>query len=239
MKQTEVSGTPVAIITGGGTGLGLAAGIELRNRGYRVVAVGLDTEPEIEGTGIKFKKIDIMDQDAMADLANTEQRVDALINAAGIILHEGREHTLQGFQTVVDVNLNGTYLTCNLFRDALARSQGCVVNVASMWSYFGSPRNPGYSASKGAVVSLTRSLAVGYAAEKIRVNAVAPGWIETRMSVDALSDPSRCDALRQRVPLDFWGKPYDIAKAVAFLVSSDARYITGVTLPVDGGFSVA
>lgn len=239
MSNTENTSSPVAIVTGGGTGLGLATGIELRSRGYRVIAVGLDTEPEFDGSGIEFVKMDVTDKTALQALAKREPRVDVLVNAAGIILHEGREHTDDGFERVVDVNLNGTYAVCALFRDALAQSKGSVVNFASMWSYFGSPRNPAYSASKGAVVALTRSLAVAYAAQQIRVNAVAPGWIETRMSVAALNDPDRAPALRQRVPLAYWGQPYDIAKAAAFLVSTDARYITGVTLPVDGGYSAA
>ncbi|NYT84445.1 SDR family NAD(P)-dependent oxidoreductase [Pollutimonas harenae] len=239
MTSKEVNTTPLAIVTGGGTGLGLASGIELRKRGYRVIAVGLDTEPELDGTGIEFIKASVTDEAAMRELADKEVRVDVLVNAAGIIQHEGREHTLQGFGQVVDVNLNGTFMACTLFRDALAQTEGSIVNFASMWSYFGSPRNPGYSASKGAVVSLTRSLAVAYAPQKIRVNAVAPGWIETRMSVAALTDPERGPAIGQRVPLGFWGKPYDVAKAAVFLASADARYITGVILPVDGGFSVA
>ena len=231
--------SPVAIVTGGGTGLGLASGLELRSRGYRVVAIGLDTEPELEGSGIEFIKGSVTDEAVMRELAAKETEVDVLVNAAGIIKHEGREHTVEGFEQVMNVNLNGTFMACTLFRDALAKTQGSIVNFASMWSYFGSGRNPGYSASKGAVVSLTRSLAVAYAAQQVRVNAVAPGWIETRMSTAAFSDPERGPAIKQRVPLGFWGKPYDIAKTVAFLASGDARYITGVTVPIDGGYSVA
>lgn len=239
MTALENISEKVALITGGGTGLGLATGIELRRRGYRVVALGIDTEPELTGSGIDFIQADITDEASVRAVAKRESRVDALINAAGIILHGGREHEIAGFSKVIQVNLIGTQMACVLFRDALARASGSVVNFASMWSYFGSPRNPGYSASKGAVASLTRSLAVAYADEKIRVNAVAPGWIETRMSATAFNDPVRSAALLDRIPLKHWGKPIDVAKAAAFLVSDDARYITGVTLPIDGGFSVA
>lgn len=233
------SSYPFALITGGGTGLGLACGLELRARGHRVLALGLDTEPELEGSGIEFRQMDITDERAMQVVAECESRVDVLVNAAGIILHQGREHSVDGFRKVVDVNLNGSQLACVLFRKALASARGNIVNFASMWSYFGSPNNPAYSASKGAIVALTRSLAVGYAAEGIRVNAVAPGWIDTRMSVNAFSDPERSASIRKRLPLNAWGAPVDIAKAVAFLASTDARYITGVTLPVDGGYSIA
>ncbi|MDB6002737.1 MAG: short-chain dehydrogenase/reductase [Rhizobacter sp.] len=239
MTNLPNSTARVAIITGGGTGLGLASGLELRARGYRVVALGLDTEPELEGSGIEFERMDITDEAAIGAVAQREASVHVLVNAAGIILHEGREHTISGFRKVVDVNLNGTQLACLLFRKALAAGQGSIVNFASMWSYFGSPRNPAYSASKGAIVSLTRSLAVGFAEDGIRVNAVAPGWIDTRMSVAAFSDPERSATIKKRLPAGKWGKPVDIAKAVAFLTSDDASYINGVTLPVDGGYSVA
>lgn len=230
---------PVAIITGGGTGLGLATGIELGTRGYRVIALGLDTEPELAGSGIEFRKMDITDAASLEAVALQTPRLDILVNAAGIILHDNAEHAVPGFRRVVDINLFGTQLSCVVFRDALRAAAGNIVNFASMWSFFGSPRNPGYAASKGAVVSLTKSLAAGYAADRIRVNAVAPGWIQTRMSGAAFADPVRSAALLQRLPAGEWGMPVDVAKAVGFLSSADARYITGVTLPVDGGYSIA
>ena len=235
-SNTMTSGTPsVPLITGGGTGLGLATGLELRARGHGVIALGLDTEPELEGSCIEFHSLDITDERAMRQVTAGLTQVQVLVNAAGIIQHGGAEFTIDGFRKVVDVNLSGTQLACLLLRPALAAARGSIVNFASMWSYFGSPRNPAYSASKGAIVSLTRSLAVAYAADGIRVNAVAPGWIETRMSESAFSDESRSREIKKRLPAGFWGKPFDIAKAAAFLASADARYITGVTLPVDGG----
>lgn len=231
--------TRCAVVTGGGTGLGLATALELHSRGYAVTAFGLDTEPELEGSGIAFERLDVTDETLMRAAAARFEQADVLVNAAGIILHEGRELASEGFRKVLDVNLHGTHLACMLFRAALRAARGNIINFASMWSYFGSERNPGYSSSKGAVVSLTRSLAVGFAADGIRVNAVAPGWIETRMSVAAFSDPERSQAIRKRIPAGGWGKPVDVAKAAAFLASPEARYITGVTLPVDGGYSIA
>jgi NAD(P)-dependent dehydrogenase (short-subunit alcohol dehydrogenase family) len=228
-----------AVITGGGTGLGLAVGLELRSRGWNVIALGLDTEPGLENSGIDFVRMDITDEAALRKIAAGLPSVDLLANAAGIILHEGKEHTTEGFRKVVDVNLHGTNLACVVFRQSLAASGGSIINFASMWSNFGSARNPGYSASKGAVVSLTRALAVAYAPEGVRVNAIAPGWIDTRMSVNAFTDPERSGPILKRLPMGRWGQPSDIGKAAAFLASKDAGYVTGIILPVDGGYSIA
>lgn len=234
-----MSTEPVALITGGGTGLGLATGLELKLRGFRVIALGLDVEPELKDSGIEFHRVDVTDDRVMAESISSVKRLDVLVNAAGIILRGGSEFELDGFRKVVDVNLHGTYLACQLLRSALAAAKGNIINFASMWSIFGSGRNPGYSASKGGVASLTRALAVAYAPEQIRVNAIAPGWIETRMSQAAFSDADRSVAIKQRLPLGHWGKPSDVAKVAAFLASADARYVTGVMLPVDGGYSIA
>lgn len=237
--MTHAQDDRLAIITGGGTGLGLATGLELRRRHWRVLALGLDTEPGLEGSGIEFERMDITDAEALGAVARRTPRLHLLANAAGIILHDEREHTVEGFRRVVDVNLHGTQLACTLLRPALAAAGGSILNFASMWSRFGSGRNPGYSASKGAVEALTRALAVAYAAQGVRVNAIAPGWIDTRMSVNAFSDPERAGPILKRLPAGHWGQPSDIAKAAAFLASDDAGYITGVTLPVDGGYSIA
>jgi NAD(P)-dependent dehydrogenase (short-subunit alcohol dehydrogenase family) len=238
-EMNQNTSRKIAIVTGGGTGLGLASALEFQRLGYRVIALGLDIEPELEGSGVEFEKLDISDEKAMQDVADRFSQINLLVNSAGIILHEGKELTVPGFRKVVDVNLHGTHLACLMFHKALAARRGSIVNFASMWSFFGSANNPGYSASKGAVVSLTRSLAVGFAPDGVRVNAVAPGWIETRMSQKAFNDPERSGSIQKRIPIGCWGKPVDIAKAVAFLASDDARYITGVILPIDGGYSVA
>ncbi|UZG44401.1 SDR family NAD(P)-dependent oxidoreductase [Caldimonas thermodepolymerans] len=239
MSNPTTSAIRTALVTGGGTGLGLALGLELKARGWQVLAIGMDTEPGLKDSGIEFERMDVTDEASLVALAARLPRLDLLANAAGIILHEGREHTSEGFRKVVDVNLVGTQLACYVFRDRLKVAGGSIINFASMWSYFGSGRNPGYSASKGAVMSLTKALAVAYAGDGIRVNAIAPGWIDTRMSVNAFSDPERAGPILQRLPAGRWGQPSEVAKAAAFLASEDASYITGVTLPVDGGYSIA
>jgi NAD(P)-dependent dehydrogenase (short-subunit alcohol dehydrogenase family) len=226
----------VAIVTGGGSGIGRACAEKLAATGYRVVCAGLDQESAWP-PAIEFVRLDVTDEKAITDFAAGFTAVSALVNCAGMILHEGKEFTADGFRRVIDVNLVGTQLVTLALRPALAAARGSVVNLASMFSYFGSPRNPAYAASKGAIVQITRSHAVAFAAEGIRVNAVAPGWIDTRLAAGAISNPERSPAIMARLPMRRWGTPSDVADVVAFLVSNDARYVTGAVLPIDGGYS--
>ena len=151
----------------------------------------------------------------------------------------GREHHPKDFAKVLDVNLTGTMRVCSACRPLLAASQGCVVNTASMLSFFGSGPAPGYSASKGGVAQLTKSLAIAWAESGVRVNAIAPGWIETPLTAPLVEDPLRRQAIIDRTPMRRWGRPEDVTGAVLFLCSPAAAFITGVVLPVDGGYCVA
>lgn len=239
MSDTHPAAPRAAVVTGGATGLGLACSKRLLALGYRVHALGRDVEEEIHDPNFSYRDLDVTDRAAVAGFAAGFDGLDALVNAAGIIVHDGAEFTPDGFQRVMDVNVAGTQLMCMALRDALLARRGSIVNFASMWSVFGSGRNPAYATSKGAVQALTRSLAVAWGGQGVRVNAVAPGWVRTRMSVRAMSDPDRAGPLLARIPMGRWGDPSEVADVVGFLLSHEARYVNGTMIPVDGGYAVA
>lgn len=229
------------LVTGGTSGIGRAIALAFASAGCQVTATGL-TADEVRSLGgesstILARQLDVTQPDEVAAVVGQCERLDVLVNAAGTILRGGQEHDPAGFARVIDVNLNGMMRVCAAARPKLATSRGCVINIASMLSFFGSGLVPGYSASKGGVVQLTKSLAIGWAAEGVRVNAIAPGWIETPLTAPLYQDPARRAAILARTPLARWGRPEDVAGAALFLASPAAAFITGVALPVDGGYS--
>jgi NAD(P)-dependent dehydrogenase (short-subunit alcohol dehydrogenase family) len=231
-----------ALVTGGSRGIGLAAAQALCEAGYEVTATGIDAA-EIasmpKSAGLRAVVLDVCDQDAIKALLASFDRLDALVNCAGLIRRGGAEFDPATFAEVLDVNLTGTMRVCMAAKPLLAASRGAVVNTASMLSFFGGPAVPAYSASKGGVAQLTKSLAVAWAADGIRVNAVAPGWIATELTRPLYMDAERADPILQRTPMRRWGAPEDVAGPIVFLCSEAARFITGVILPVDGGYAAA
>jgi NAD(P)-dependent dehydrogenase (short-subunit alcohol dehydrogenase family) len=231
----------VALITGGARGIGFGVAEALLQSGYHVVVTGL-SDDEVAAVPARDKllayQLDVTDDQAVADVIAKQSRLDALINCAGMILRGGTEYEIASFQKVMDVNLTGTMRMCLAAREKLGASgHGVIINTASMLSYFGGPLTPAYAASKGAIVQLTKSLAVAWADEGIRVNAIAPGWIETDLTRGAREDAARSQAILARTPMKRWGIPADIGGVVAHLCSDEARFITGAVIPIDGGYS--
>ncbi|GAA5541566.1 MULTISPECIES: SDR family NAD(P)-dependent oxidoreductase [Brucella/Ochrobactrum group] len=226
-----------AVITGGGTGIGLATSRFLLSQGWRVIAGGMDKEEPLP-EGLEFIQTDVTNTDDLDRLMNSAERIDALINCAGII-RQAREWQAAEFHKVLEVNLTASLAAATAAREKLLAAKGSIVNIASMWSWFGSANAPAYAASKGGIVALTRSLAVAWGREGIRCNAIAPGWVNTRMGAGAKNDPSRGPAITARIPLGRWAEPEEIAEVIGFLISPAARYINGALLPVDGGYSIA
>ena len=234
----------VALVSGGTSGIGAAIAEALAACGATVTVTGAtDAEAETARAEPAFlcreaHALDVRDAAAIAAFMGAMSRLDILVNCAGVI-RRGAEHNPAVFAEVLNINLTGTMRLCAAARPLLAQTQGCIVNTASVLAYFGGGLVPGYSASKGGVAQLTKSLAIAYAADKIRVNAVAPGWVATKLTQALQDDPGRSAAILARTPLGRWGKPVDIAGTVVFLCSPAASFVTGAIMPVDGGYLVS
>ena len=243
MKRMKKDTLPLAVVVGGSSGIGAAIAQALQVSGRQVIATGA-TDGEVQRAvndpamqHVQVRQLDVRNNEAIQSLFAELPRLDVLVNCAGVI-RRGAELDPAVFAEVLDINLNGTMRCCTAARPLLAQSRGCIINTASMLSFFGGGLVPAYSASKGGVAQLTKSLAIAYAAEGIRVNAVAPGWIATPLTQALQDDPERSGAILGRTPLGRWGKPDDVADPVVFLASPAARFITGVILPVDGGYLI-
>lgn len=230
------------VVTGGTGGIGGAVATAFANAGARVVATGWG-EAELEQrrsdpdfTNIEIAALDVRDDLAVQEFAAGIAQLDVLVNCAGISVRED-PFSVAAFQRNYDINMLGTLRMCTAFLPQLeASGAGAIVNTASMNSFLGTATAPGYAASKGALAQATKSMAIAWAPRSIRVNAVAPGWIRTPMSRDAVSAPEFVSRVEQRTPMGSWGEPEHLTGPVLFLASPAAAWVTGVILPVDGGY---
>ena len=244
----------VAVVTGGNGGIGLGIARGLAQAGAAIAVVGRNAEKNraaIDGIqrdfGVRAVAVptDVTFEADAAEMvrATAKQlgRVDILVNNAGINIRKPpQEVTVDEWHQVMDSNLTSV-LICSKAAFAAMRETGGgkIVNIGSMTSIFGVPFAPAYAASKGGVVQLTKSLAIAWAQFNIQVNCILPGWIETDLTNRARQEvPGLYERVLARTPQGRWGKPDDLAGAAVFLASRASDFVTGVSLPVDAGYSI-
>jgi NAD(P)-dependent dehydrogenase (short-subunit alcohol dehydrogenase family) len=239
----------VALVTGAGSGIGRATAVRLATEGARVACADLagerarETAKIIAGAGgdAVALEADVTDERACARMTDEALarfgRLTTLVNSAGVRPEAlDRAPPPAEFKRVSDVNLTGTYLMSRAALPALADVGGAITNLASIYGLVGGSLSPAYAASKGAVVNLTRQMAIQWA-PAVRVNCVCPGVIETPMTRALLDDAGWRDAILLKYPLRRFGQPDEVAAAILYLSSDEAAFVTGVALPVDGGYT--
>jgi NAD(P)-dependent dehydrogenase (short-subunit alcohol dehydrogenase family) len=241
----------VVVVTGGGSGIGRATAYRVARDGAAVAVLdrsddgARETVAVIEGAGgaAIAVTVDVADdhavEQAVARTVRELGRVSGVVTAAGIFhgpdLRPAHEVTVDDFRRVLDVNLVGTFSTVKHALPHLVDGGGAIVTIASTAALRGHGFGAGYTASKGGVDALTRLLAVQYGPHGVRANCVCPGGVDTPMTAGAFSTDEAVGRARRAIPLGRYAQPDDIADVVAFLLSDDARYVTGRTLPVEGG----
>jgi len=239
----------VAIVTGGNAGIGLGIAAGLAQAGAVLVIAGRRADKnaaavaELEPLGGKAIGVmtDVQDEASVQAMVKAAVdafgRVDILVNNAGINIRKApQDYTLEEWQRVLQTNLTGVFLCAReVYPHMVKAGGGKIINIGSMTSIFGSSVAPAYSASKGGVVQLTKSLANFWAKDNIQVNAILPGWIHTDLT--ASTAPGRYDAIRSRIPHGRWGEPQELAGTAVYLASAASDYVNGVALPVDGGYT--
>jgi 3-oxoacyl-[acyl-carrier protein] reductase len=234
MIRFDYSGK-IVVVTGGTQGIGHGIASAFHEAGATVHITGTRdaaTAYEDDLSTFTYHQLKLDDAAARAAFAAKIGDLDILVNNAGQARED--EYEMDGFRNTIEVNLTAPAELCFLFHDTLKARKGAIVNVGSGACFIALKAYPSYTASKSGILGFTRSIADQWARDNIRVNLVAPGFIETRM-IDWAANSKNADAILRSIPAHRWGTPKEIASAVLFLASEEASYITGQSIVVDGG----
>lgn len=244
MNELDFSGKTVLVV-GGASGIGNGIAHAFRTRGATVhvwgTRAGVADYRAEEGSdlaGLHYAQVDVSDFAAVAACAPPFEALDVLVLCQGTVLYKRQEFDMPGFEHVVDVNLHSVMACATRFRGMLAASKGALITVSSVAGYGANVGNPAYAASKAGVISLTRTLAAAWAAEGIRVNGIAPGLVDTKLTKVTTDHPQRLQKALAQIPVQRLGTPAELAGAALFLASPLAAYVCGQTLRVDGGLGL-
>jgi 3-oxoacyl-[acyl-carrier protein] reductase len=241
MSELDFSGKTVLVVGGSsGIGNGIAQAFRAKGAavyvwGTRSTAADYANEAGSDLSGLHYQQLDVSDGHAVEAYTPTYRQLDVLVLAQGIVIYRRGEFAVPGFRKVIDVNLISLMACAAKFHDLLAASRGALITVSSTAAYHATRGNPAYNASKAGAVGLTRTLGEAWAAEGIRVNGIAPGFVDTKLTKVTTENPERLAAAKQRIPLGRLGTPSDMAGVALFLASPLADYVIGQTIPVDGG----
>ena len=233
----------VALVTGGASGIGYAIAEGFKEAGAEVIVTAKSDESlekcnvETKFGAIRKYKLDVTNDISIEKIFEEIDDLHILVNNAGIV-KRGLEYRIEHFADVINTNLMGVMRMSHEALPKLALTHGNIINIASMFSFFGSPMSPGYTASKTGLVGLTKSLANGWSQYHVRANAIAPGYIETKLTKPLQEEAEEREKITERTAMKKWGVPEDIAGAAVYLASDRARYTTGTTITVDGGYSI-
>ena len=224
------------LVTGGTQGIGHATALAFRNLGANVTVTGTrEAASAYDGDfeGLSYVKANMAEKADIAALGAGLSALDVLVNNAGMVSEN--EYDLANFEAVIAVNLNAVMDVCLRFHPLLKAGGGSIVNVGSLASFLALRETPAYNASKAGILGLTRALADKWAPDGIRVNMVAPGFIETRMTAPMRRDANSESRMLKAIPMRRWGRTEEVAEPIVFLASPGAAYITGQSLAMDGG----
>jgi 3-oxoacyl-[acyl-carrier protein] reductase len=233
------------LVIGGSSGIGRGIADCFVNYGAKVCITGTkeslnDYDDDISENISKcdYRKLDLSDHNNLDNFDLPFKSIDHLICSQGIVAYKRKEFELDTFKKVVDLNLNSIMASCTVFHKQLSKNNGSIIIIGSGASYHSVKGNPAYSASKGGLLTLIKTLAEAWAEDKIRVNGIAPGFVATKLTEVTYKNEKRYEDTLRRIPLGRWGRPNDMGELACFLCSQEASYITGQMITSDGGMSL-